>query len=55
MASGRSAQSGLHPREGGVDAQHELAVLGLGPRQQLGRVGQGEGANQHQPPAPLML
>ena len=46
-------QPGLHAPEGGVNSQHEVAVLGLGPRQQLRRVGQGEGADQHQPPATL--
>src|SRR2546427_214036 len=43
----------LDPRERGVDAQHEIAILGLGPREELGRVGTRERPDQHpaQPPA----
>src|SRR3989442_1360708 len=37
----------LDPRERGVHAQHELAVLGLGSGQELGRVRAREGADQH--------
>src|SRR5207245_10198433 len=37
----------LDPRERGVHAQHELAVLGLGSGQELGRVRARGGADQH--------
>src|SRR3989475_2628724 len=40
-------RSPLDPRERGVHAQHELAVLGLGSGQELGRVRAREGADQH--------
>ena len=37
----------LHAGEGGVDAQDEVAVLGPGARQELGRVGARERPDQH--------
>ena len=41
------AEPRLHPRECLVHAQHQVAVLGRRPDQELGRVRAGEGADQH--------
>ena len=46
---GQGLDALLDPREGGVHAQDQVAVLGGGPDQELGRMRAGEGADQHQP------
>jgi len=51
VATGFHRQT-LTNKEGGVDAEHDLAVLRLGTREELGRVRHGEGADQHQRTGP---
>ena len=46
---GQGLDALLDPREGRVHAQDQVAVLGRGPDQELGRMRAGEGADQHQP------